>query len=117
MPTLTIAGTISFPLADEATASSRSYTATLTYTEKNVDDVVITGAQVDQDLMGRITDAKACYIECAVGGGDLKINGSTPVLPISVDGGFWVYLNPNGGLTALTVTTTGDSTFRLYMFA
>lgn len=117
MPTLTISGTISFPLAAEATASSRTFSSTLVYTEKNVDDVVISGAQVDQDLMGRITDAKACYIECAVGGGDLKVNGATPVLPISVDGGFWVWLNPNGGLTALTVTTSGDATFRVYMFA
>lgn len=116
MPTLKIDGTISFPLASEATLSSRSFSAELVYSERNVDDVVITGAQVDQDLMGRIADAKACYIEALVGDGDLKVNGATPVVPISVDGGFWVWFNPNGGLSALTVTTAADATFRLYMF-
>lgn len=117
MPTLQIDGTISFPLAAEANPSSRPFSASVVYTERNVDDVVIVGAQVDQDLMGRITDAKACYIECVEGDGDLKVNGATPVINISVDGGYWVWLNPNGGLTALTVTTSGNSTFRVYMFA
>lgn len=117
MPTLTIAGTISFPLGEEATPPSRPFNASLIYTERNVDDVVIVGAQVDQDLMGRLTDAKACYIECEAGAGDLKINGATPVLAISVDGGFWIWFNPNGGLTALTVTTAADATFRVYMFS
>jgi len=117
MPTLKIDGTISFPLASEATLSSRSYSAELVYTERNVDDLIIVGAQADQDLMGRIADAKACYIEVVAGAGDLKINGATPVLPISSAGGFWVWFNPNGGLTALTVSTSANSTFRVYMFS
>lgn len=116
MPTLKINGTIAFPLADEATLSSRPFAAELVYTERNIDDINIVGAQADQDLMGRITDAKACYIEVVAGAGDLKINGATPVLAISVDGGFWVWFNPNGGLTALTVSTTADASFRVYMF-
>jgi hypothetical protein len=116
MPTLTIAGTISFPMGAEATPPSRPFSASLIYTQKNTDDVVIVGAQVDQNLMGRITDAKACFIEVTQGEGALKINGATPTLDISVDGGFWVYFNPNGGLTALTVTTTADAKFRVYLF-
>lgn len=116
MPTLKIDGTISFPLADEAALSSRPFAAELVYTERNVDDVVITGAQVDEDLMGRVVDAKACYIEVVAGAGDLKINGAAVVLEITVDGGFWIWFNPNGGLTALTVTTAADASFRLYMF-
>jgi len=117
MPTLSIAGTISFPLGTEATPPSRPFSAELVYAERNVDDVVITGAVADVDLMGRITDAKACYIEVESGAGDLKINGASTVLAISVDGGFWVWFNPNGGLSALTVTTAADSAFRVYMFA
>jgi hypothetical protein len=116
MPTLKIDGTISFPIADEATLSSRAFAAELVYTERNVDDIVIVGAQADQDLMGRIADAKACYIEVVAGAGDLKINGAAVTLEVTVDGGFWVWFNPNGGLTALTVTTAADSTFRMYMF-
>ncbi len=115
MPTLTIAGTISFPLADEASPPSRDYSAQLIYTERSVDDVAIVGAQADVDLMGRITDAKACYVECIVGAGDFKVNGGT-ALEVSVDGGFLIWLNPNGGMTALTVTTAADSSFRLYLF-
>jgi hypothetical protein len=117
MPTLKIDGTIAFPIADEATLSSRTFAAELLYTERNVDDVVITGAQADQDLMGRLADAKACYIEVVAGAGDLKITGAAVVLEITVDGGFWVWFNPNGGLSALTVSTTADSTFRVYMFS
>lgn len=116
MPTLTIAGTISFPMGAEATPPSRPFSASLIYTQKNTDDVVIVGAQVDQNLMGRIVNAKACYLEVELGGGDLKINGAAVVLPVSVDGGFWIWFNPNGGLTALTVTTTADAKFRVYMF-
>jgi len=116
MPTLTIAGTISFPLGAEATPPTRTFSASLIYTQRTVDDVGITGAQTDQSLMGRLTDAKACYIEVETGEGDLKINGSTEVLPISVDGGFWAWFNPNGGLTALSVTTTANAKFRVYMF-
>jgi len=117
MPTLKIDGTISFPIADEADLSSRPFAAELVYTERNIDDVVIVGAMADQDLMGRLTDAKACYIEVVTGDGDLKINGATPVLAISSDGGFWVWFNPNGGLTELTVTTLANASFRVYMFS
>ena len=117
MPTLTIAGTISFPLGEEADPPSRSFNSQLIYTERNVDDVTLTGAQSDIDLMGRITDAKACYLEVEQGAGDLKINGAATVLGISADSGFWVWFNPNGGLSALTVSTAASAKFRLYMFS
>lgn len=116
MATLKIDGTISFPLGDEANAPSRPYSAELIYAEKNVDDIALVGAQVDVDLMGRITDAKACYIEVEAGGGDLKVNGATQVVAISADGGFWIWFNPNGGLTQLTISTAATSKFRMYMF-
>ena len=116
MPTLTIAGTLSFPLAAEATPPSVPFSAVLAYTERNVDDIVLVGAQADVDLMGRITDAKACFIQAVVGEGDLKINGATEVLPVNAAGGYWVWFNPSGGLTALTVSTSANATFRMYMF-
>jgi len=117
MPTLTIAGSISFPLAAEATPPSRSYTASLIYSEKSDDEVKIVGAQADVDLMGNIADAKACYIEAIAGDGELKVNGAAVTIPISVDSGFFIWFNPNGGLTALTVTTTANATFRVYLFS
>ena len=116
MPTLKLSGTISFPIAAEATLSGRPFSAELIYSERNIDDITIIGAQADQDLMGRIADAKACYVEVVAGAGDLKVNGATVTLPLTVDGGFWTWFNPDGGLTALTVTTAADSKFRVYMF-
>ncbi len=117
MPTLTIAGTISFPLADEASPPSRDFSAALIYSQRSIDDVVLVGAQSDIDLMGQLTDAKAAYVECIAGEGALKINGATPTIPISVDGGFWIWLNPGGGLTAFSVTTSANASFRVYLFA
>jgi hypothetical protein len=117
MATLKIDGTISFPLGEEANPPSRPYSAELIYAEKNVDDISLVGAQADVDLMGRIADAKACYVEVESGGGELKVNGAVTTLPISADGGFWIWFNPNGGLTSLTVTTTATSKFRMYMFS
>ena len=116
MPTMKIEGTIQFPLASEATLSSRPYSAEIVYTERNIDDIVLVGAQVDEDLMGKIVDAKACYIEVLAGDGTLKVNAGT-ALPIDVAGGFWIWFNPNGGLTALSVTTTANASFRVYMFS
>lgn len=116
MPTLKIDGTIQFPIASEAELSSRPYSAELPYTERNIDDIVLVGAQADEDLMGKIANAKACYIEVLTGNGDLKVNAGA-ALPITVDGGFWIWFNPNGGLTSLTVTTTANASFRIYMFS
>ena len=114
MPTLTIAGTISFPLGAEATPPTRAFNASLIYTQRSVDDVVV-GIVTDQNLMGHITDAKACYIEMASGDIDLKVNASTAI-PLSIDGGFWVWFNPNGGLTSLTVSSAAAAAFRVYLF-
>ena len=117
MPSMKIEGTISFPLADEANLTGRPFEVSLVYTERNIDDVVISGAQVDQDLMGRITDAKAVFIEADAGSGELKVNGADETIQVDDSGGFWVWVNLAGGLTSLTVTTTGDARFRLYMFS
>jgi len=116
MPTVKIEGTLSFPLADEATLPSRPLSAELNYTERNIDDITIVGAQADVDLMGRVTDAKACFLEVLEGEGAIKINGATTSLPLSAVSGFWTWFNSGGGLTELTVTTTADAKFRLYMF-
>jgi hypothetical protein len=117
MPTLTIAGTITFPLGAEATPPpGRPFSAQLIYSQRNIDDITLVGAQVDVNLMGQIANAKACYIEVDQGSGTLKINGVASALPISVTGGFWIWFNPSGGLTALSVTTAANAKFRVYLF-
>lgn len=117
MPTLTIAGTISFPLAAESSPPSRTFSYTLVYTQKTTKDLVITGAQVDVDLLDGIADAKAAYIECLTGSGTLEVNGATAGNDIAAGSGFYAWANPNGGLTSFTVTTSADASFRLYIFA
>jgi len=114
MPTLTIAGTISFPLGAEATPPTRAFNASLIYTQRSLDDVAV-AIVTDQNLMGHVTNAKACYIEMSSGDIDIKVNTSAAI-PLSVDGGFWVWFNPNGGLTALTVSSLAAATFRVYLF-
>lgn len=117
MPTMTLQGTISFPLGSEASPPSRPFKHELVYTEKHVTDVVLVGVETDLSLMGHIADAKAAYVEMIAGEVDLKINGATETMPLSVDGGQWIYGNPNGGLTALTATSAANARMRVYLFA
>ena len=118
MPTLTIAGTITFPLGAEATPPpGRPFSAQLIYSQRNIDDITLVGAQTDIGLMGQMSNAKACYIEVDQGSGSLKINGASQTLPVSVTGGFWIWFNPGGGLTSLTVTTIANAKLRVYMFS
>jgi hypothetical protein len=117
MATLTISGTISFPVGGEANPPSRPFSFVLNYEEKNTDDVKFTVAATDVSLLGRIADAKACFVECLTGGGDLKVNGATEEQPLKAGQGFWCWCNPEGGLTSLTVSTAGAASFRIYSFA
>lgn len=117
MPTLTIAGTVQFPLGSEANPPSTPFSASISYTQRNVDDVTLTGVVNDEDLMGKITDAKAVFLQMLVGDGLIKVNGVADETPIATSGnGFWVWFNPAGGLTALTISTTADARIRVYMF-
>lgn len=117
MPTLTIEGTISYPLGSEATPPSRPFKFELVYSEKHTSDYKFVGVEADVDLMGHIANAKAAYLEVLVGEVEIKINGATETLDLSVDGGHWIYGNPNGGLTELTASTTANATLRVYLFA
>lgn len=116
MATLTYQGTLSFPLGDEASPPSTPFSFSLVYTQRNVDDLVFGGAVTDEDIMGKVVDAKAVYMECLTGGGSFKMNtgGAVPLKPGS---GSMCWFNPDGGLTVLTLTTTAASSFRLYMFS
>lgn len=78
---------------------------------------MVSGATADLDVMGNMADAKAAFIEQVSGDGDWKINGATPVLPVESPGGFWIWFNPAGGLTALTLTTAAAAEFRVYLFS
>ncbi|KKM05631.1 hypothetical protein LCGC14_1752110 [marine sediment metagenome] len=117
MPTLTISGTIAFPLAAESTPPSRTYSYTLVYTEKSTKDLTVTGIQADVDLLNGITDAKAVFVECLTGDGTIEVNSAVLGVDIAAAGGWFQWANPAGGLTELTVTTTADATFRVYVFS
>lgn len=116
MPTLTISGTISFPLAGEATPPERPFSAQLIYHQRTVEDILLTGEEENAtNLMGQILDAKAVYVEVIAGDAQLTVNAGT--LDVSADGGFWVWFNPNGGLTELTASSQDGATLRVYVFA
>lgn len=76
----------------------------------------MSGAVVDQSVMGAFTDAKAALVECVSGGGTVKANGGNGLdLKAGVVPGFrWV--NPDGGLDTLTISTAGAARFRVYLF-
>lgn len=117
MPTLTVTESLAFSLADEGTPPSTSRTFVLVYTEKVTKDLVIAGAQADVDLLNGIADAKAVFIECLTGTGTIEVNAAVLGVDLKAAVGWFEWLNSDGGLTTLTVTTTADASFRLYIFS
>jgi hypothetical protein len=113
MPTLTISGTISFPLGSEATPPERPFNAQLIYTQRSIQDIALASAS-GLSLMANIANAKACYVERITGDATFVINGSGSV-DIAASG-FWLYFNPAGGLTTLTTTFGSPASFRVYLF-
>lgn len=117
MSTLTIQGTVSFPLGGEADPPDRPFKAQLIYTKRAIQDVVLAGVQTNVNVMGTLTNAKAAYVEVTSGTGDFTVNGGDEPVPIGGVAGFWLWFNPAGGLTALTVTTAASASFRVYLFS
>lgn len=66
--------------------------------------------------MGALTDAKACFIEIDQGEVTIKVNGVAQPLPLTATSGFWIYFNPDGGLTDLTVSSLANAKIRAYIF-
>jgi len=76
----------------------------------------ITGAVTDQDLLdGTVTSAKVVLVSADLGEGVIKMNGGTGV-PVNSAGGWLCFANPNGGVTTLSVTTTDDAKFKVFLF-
>ena len=78
-------------------------------------------AVTDEDILyGTITDAKVVFIRSYQGGGIVKVNGGTGIQidppPTDEDGGWFIFANPSGGITSLTVTTTGAAKFEAMLF-
>ena len=75
------------------------------------------GAPVtDEDIFnGTVADAKVLIITSSLQGGDVKINNSDAI-PIAEGAGWFLYINPNGGITSLTLTTTVAAKFKVMMF-
>lgn len=114
---MTIAGTIQFPLASEANPPSTPFSASLNYTERNVDDIDFSTPPTGESLMGSITDAKACFVQMLVGDGTITVNGTTDATPVQTSGnGFWTWFNTGGGLTQLEFTSGAAARVRVFMF-
>ncbi len=63
-----------------------------------------------------MTTAKIVMIRSSHHGGDLKVNGGTAI-PIAEGTGWMSLLNPAGGVTSLTLTTTDAASFEVWIFA
>lgn len=115
---LKVTTTLQFPLGDESDPKVTSpITVTINYDQKVPADVKITGSQSNVNLLGLITNAKAAFVQCTSGAGDLKANASSTSVPLKAGQGWWAWFNPDGGLTALTISTTDSARFRTFIFA
>ena len=87
------------------------------YSNKTVLDLTYSTAITDEDFfVGTATSAKVVLIRSTLHGGDLKINGGTAV-PIAEGAGWALFVNPAGGVTALTLTTTDAANFDVHIFS
>ena len=87
------------------------------YSNKTVLDLNYTGAITDEDIfVGTATSAKVVLIRSTLHGGDLKINGGTAV-PVAEGAGWVLFVNPAGGVTSLTLTTTDSASFDVHLFS
>lgn len=90
--------------------------ADMAFDHESVKHLDFGGPVTDQDIFnGTMTTAKVVVISSSLQGGDIKINGSSAI-PIAPDEGWFLYANPNGGITSLTVTTSAAAKFKVMMF-
>lgn len=119
--TVNIEGKISFQIGDSQADRNPEINfaiENLVYGPMSTHHLEYPATVTDEDiLLGTIVDAKVLFIRSTHHGGILKINGSTGV-PIDPQpsGGWLVFANPGGGITALTLTTTDAAKFELMLF-
>jgi hypothetical protein len=72
---------------------------------------------VDEDIFnGTVGTAKVVVITSSLQGGDIKVNNSDAI-PIAEADGWFMYVNPAGGITSLLLTTTAAAKFKVMMFS
>jgi len=90
--------------------------ADLGFDHESVKHLEYGGPVTDEDIFnGTVTNAKVLIITSTLQGGDVKINNSDAI-PIAPDEGWFLYVNPNGGITSLTLTTTAAAEFKVMTF-
>lgn len=88
----------------------------MAFDHESVMHVNIAGAVTDQDMLeGSVTSAKAVLVYSDLGSGLVKMNGGSGV-PVSSAGGWLCFACPDGGVTTLSVTTTADAKFKVFLF-
>ncbi len=117
--TLTIAGTLEFSVGEgtEDRAPIVNFGITeMAFDRESIKHLDYAGVVTDEDIFNAgMTAAKGFMISSSFHGGDIRINGGTAI-PIAEGAGWIQYINPDGGITSLTVTTTDAAKFTLYMF-
>jgi hypothetical protein len=74
------------------------------------------GPVTDEDIFnGTLTSAKVVIITSTLEGGFVKVNNSDAI-PIKANEGWFLYANPDGGLTSLTLTTAAAAKFKVMAF-
>lgn len=120
MANVTIQASLSYPHYATGTAATLSFALTQAYTAMGGAEFDFTGAETDTAVpFGSITSAKVLVAWCDTTGCTMKINGATQTIPVAGGDsqGFLLWCNPDGGVTAITVSTAGAAKVSVKLFA
>jgi len=117
--TLTFTGEVNWPIEDGKQAAKVALSASLVYSSAFLIEKVYAAPITDEAVVLPMTSAKFLLLQ-ATGTEDVsvKLNGNANAIPIKATSGFVLVNNPDGAITALTVTVaTAPATLRGIAFA
>lgn len=120
--TIVATQTVTFPHGEGGVTQSFTSTFTQVYTATAGADFDFTSAATDDVVpFGSITSAKVVLITSSAGGCSVKINANANAIPVAggTNAGFFLWCNAvaTGGITAMTVSTTGAAQVKIQLFA
>jgi len=116
--TLTFTGEMSWPLEDGKQAAKANVSISLAYTSSISTEKVFSGTVTDEAVALPMASAKFMMIRAKTEDISFKVNGGDQPIILKGDAGFFLVYNPDGAITALTVTVaTSPASLEFYAFA
>lgn len=117
--TFTLTGELSWPIEDGKNAAKVDLAVSLAYTQALHIEKIYAAPVTDEAVVLPMTSAKFLFLQ-ALGTEDVqvKINGNANAHTLKAGDGFLLIYNPDGDVTALTVTTAAaPATLQGWAFA